>query len=196
MRWRPSRWTTSRTGFRFVGAEGFKGALAYTTDSYIDELDVPSGLRLGVMVNAGDLVGYPGGCAAGLERLFVPADRSQLRLVRLACHIQEFKPALPACRWLKERGYEVGINLMQIADRTDEEIENIAATTPADAVDVIYFADSLGGLDPGQTAHIVQRLRSRWGTARWEFTPTTTWAMPSPTPSEPSRRAPPGSTEQ
>ena len=45
-------------GFRFIGADGFKGALAYSTDAYIRELHVPEGLRLGVMLNASDVVNY------------------------------------------------------------------------------------------------------------------------------------------
>lgn len=149
-------------GFRFIGADGFKGALAYSTDSYIDDLQVPDGLQLGVMLNASDVVNYPDGIEAVLSQLFVPADESPVALVRLACHIHEFERALDACRWLKDRGYIVGINLMQIADRTDAEIEAIAELAEGSAVEVLYFADSLGGLTPDQTAHIIQRLKTHW----------------------------------
>ena len=51
---------------------------------------------------------------------------------------------------------------MQIADRTDEEIEAIAELAEGSAVDVLYFADSLGGLSPDQTANIIQRLKTHW----------------------------------
>ncbi|MEP0548675.1 MAG: aldolase catalytic domain-containing protein [Rhodothermales bacterium] len=149
-------------GFRFTSTDGFKGALAYTTDSYINELQVPDGLRLGVMLNASDVVNYSGGIEAALERLFDSAGESPVMLVRLACHIHEFEQALDAGRWLKDRGYIVGINLMQIADRTDEEIEAVAALAEGSAVEVLYFADSLGGLNPDRTAHIIQRLRTHW----------------------------------
>ena len=149
-------------GFRFVGADGFKGALAYSTDSYIRGLQVPEGLRLGVMLNASDVVNHDDGIEAVLDMLFVPADESPVELVRLACHIHEFERALEACRWLKERGYVVGINLMQIADRDDDEIEAVAELAEGSAVEVLYFADSLGGLTPDQTAHIIHRLRVHW----------------------------------
>ena len=46
-------------GLRGFNSEGFKGACAYTTDSFIRTLDVPAGLKLGVMVTLSDsLISY------------------------------------------------------------------------------------------------------------------------------------------
>jgi 4-hydroxy 2-oxovalerate aldolase len=94
--------------------------------------------------------------------LFAPAAASRVGLVRLACHVHEFESSLPVCGWLKEAGYQVGINLMQVADRSPEEIENIAALASRHPLDVLYFADSLGSLDAGQAADIIRSLRRRW----------------------------------
>lgn len=149
-------------GFRSFDTRGFKGAAAYSTDTWIRGLGVPAGLKAGVMVNASEVVNHPDGVINALKRLFVPAAESPVSLVRLACHVHEFAAALPGCAWLKQQGYSVGINLMQIADRTPEEIQAISRTAAEYELDALYFADSLGSMDPGQTAKIVGLLRTHW----------------------------------
>lgn len=149
-------------GLRGFSNDGFKGACAYTTDSYINSLVIPEGLKIGVMVNASDLVKYPEGIEMALSKLFAPASESPVSLVRIACHVHEFEQALPAANWLKNQGYIVGFNLMQIADRSVEEIKNLAYAASNYPLDVLYFADSLGSLTPEDTAQIIQIIRQVW----------------------------------
>ncbi|WHY90980.1 aldolase catalytic domain-containing protein [Neobacillus cucumis] len=149
-------------GFRGFNKDGFKGACAYTTDNYINSLIIPEGLKIGVMVNASDLVKYPDGIEMALSKIFAPASVSPVSLVRIACHVNEFELALPAASWLKNQGYVVGFNLMQIADRSVEEIKNLANAANDYPLDVLYFADSLGCLDPEDTAQIIQIIRQVW----------------------------------
>jgi 4-hydroxy 2-oxovalerate aldolase len=149
-------------GLRGFNKVGFKGACAYTTDNYINSLVIPEGLKISVMVNASDLVKYPDGIEIALSRLFLPASESPVSLVRIACHVHEFEQALPAANWLKNQGYIVGFNLMQIADRSEEEIKNLAYAASHYPLDVLYFADSLGNLTPKDTAQIIQIIRQVW----------------------------------
>lgn len=44
-------------GLRSLINNGFKGAYAYTKDDFVRSLDIPDGLKLGVMLNAAELVG-------------------------------------------------------------------------------------------------------------------------------------------
>ncbi len=149
-------------GFRSLDRNGFRGGCAYTTDGFVRRLDVPAGLKLGVMVNAGEIVKHAGGTVKALSLLFGPASESPLTLVRIACHIHEFEAALPACAWLRERGYTVAINLMQIADRSKEEIEGVARLASKCPPNVLYFADSMGRMGPTQTSEIIAALRRGW----------------------------------
>ena len=64
--------------------------------------------------------------------------------------------------WLKQKGYEVGVNLMQIADRSKDEIETVAYLASKHPIDVLYFADSMGSMDPDQTSEIISTLRQEW----------------------------------
>ncbi len=149
-------------GFRSLEQGTYRGGCAYTTDRFIRQLNVPSSLRLGVMVNAGELARYPGGVKAALDILFVDAADSPVRLVRVASHFSELEEALEACTWLRQRGYLVGVNLMQIADRSEAEIEEIANRASERSPDVLYFADSMGSMDAARTRHIVSVLRRGW----------------------------------
>jgi len=149
-------------GFRSLEADGFRGGCAYTTDGFIRQLDVPTGLTLGVMVNTGELNRHESGVEAAIDILFTPADDSPVTLVRLATHFVEVDAALAACNRLHELGYLVGVNLMQIADRTDAEIEEVARRAAAEPPDVLYFADSLGSMDAVQTSRIIGVLRREW----------------------------------
>lgn len=149
-------------GLRGFNKDGFKGACAYTTDSFINNLEVPEGLKLGVMVNASDLIRHPKGVEVALTELFVHAEESPISLVRIACHFHEYEYTLPASIWLKNHGYTVGINIMQIADRSVEEIRCLAYMANEYPIDVLYFADSLGSLNPEKTSRIIQTMRECW----------------------------------
>lgn len=149
-------------GFRFLKNEGFKGPCAYTTDDFLRSLAIPDGLSIGVMMNGSDLC-TDLGCIPVLERLFPePAAQTPVDLVRIACHFHELEHVMPAVGWLDARGYRVGLNLMQIADRTEGEIAQLAQLARDWPVEVLYFADSMGSMAPEDVSRIVGWLRAGW----------------------------------
>jgi len=149
-------------GLRSLNNQGFKGACAYTTDDFISSLHLPSSLEIGVMVNASELLGDLS-LEKTLQKLFPnSAANSPVKLVRIASHVHEFAAALPAVNWLKQQGYKVGFNLMQIADRSEEEVKELAELASGYSLDALYFADSMGSMTPNQTAEIISWLRTGW----------------------------------
>lgn len=149
-------------GFRFVANSGFKGPCAYTTDDFIRTLQIPEGLAIGVMLNGSDLLTELG-LEPTLLRLFPEtAETSPVRVVRLACHYREFERVLPAARWLADRGYRVGFNLMQISDRSREEVVDYGSKVKGWPVEALYFADSMGSMAPDDVARIIGWLREAW----------------------------------
>ncbi|MGM8227452.1 aldolase catalytic domain-containing protein [Cellvibrio sp. ARAG 10.3] len=149
-------------GLRSLINNGFKGASAYTTDNYLRTLKIPAGLKVAVMINATELAGERP-LQTVLETLFpVIAENTPVDVVRIACHVHEFVKALPACNWLKARGYTVGFNLMQVADRSQAEIEALSLEASKFPIDALYFADSMGSMDPKQTSQIIGWLRKHW----------------------------------
>lgn len=150
-------------GLRSLKNEGFKGGCAFTTDQFISTLTLPGSLRLGVMVNAAELVGDGGDeLEKRLQRLFAPAAESSVSLVRVACHVHEFEPALEAAHWLEREGYRVGFNLMQVADRGDEEIRQLSRLASRYPLDVLYFADSMGSMSPSDILRLIGVFRENW----------------------------------
>lgn len=149
-------------GLRSLKNSGFKGAAAYSTDQWITSLKVPRDLKVAVMVNAAELVGDKP-LTDVLQTLFPnSATNSPVDIVRVACHVHEFEDALPAATWLKERGYQVGFNLMQVAERSQIEVEALSEAASKYELDALYFADSMGSMNPAKTAEIIGWLKAHW----------------------------------
>lgn len=149
-------------GFRTLRNEGFQGPCAFATDDFIRSLKIPRDLTIGVMINASEVVGGMPQTQA-LQRLFPNAAKdSPVKLVRIACHVHEFEKALVAVNWLKERGYQVGFNLMQVADRAASEVKALALQAKAYPIDTLYFADSMGSMSPEKTTQIIRWFRAEW----------------------------------
>lgn len=151
-------------GFRSLKNDRFKGGCAFSTDNFLKQLNIPFELKesIGVMVNGSELINHSEGIEFVLDKLFVDSSKSPVNLVRIACHIHEFESCLTASHWLKDKGYTVGFNLMQIADRALEEISKLARRASSFPVDVLYFADSMGSLTPEKTAGIVKAFQKGW----------------------------------
>lgn len=149
-------------GLRSNINKGFKGPNAFTTESYLKSLNIPQSLSVAVMVNASELL-----AADDMQQILavlfpVDAANSVVDVVRVACHIHEFAEALSASKWLEQRGYRVGYNLMQIADRPNDEIESLAALANDYPLEVLYFADSMGSMDELRTVEIVNLIKKHW----------------------------------
>ena len=161
-------------GFRSLNNSGFKGGCAFSTDAYISALDIPEELRykIGVMINGSELIPkIPTSTQCYdeialehlnnvMDALFVSKNDSPVSLVRIACHVHEFKACLPAAKWLKNAGYLVGFNLMQVADRAADEITALAVEANKYPIDALYFADSMGSLNPEQTSLIIKAFQA------------------------------------
>ncbi len=149
-------------GYRFVENNGFKGALAYTSEEFLDSLQIPCSLTIGVMVNGADL------CAATelestISYLFpVKAKESKIDLIRIACHYHEILDVLPAVDLFHNKGYRVGLNLMQIVDKSMDEISLFAQKASYYPIEVLYFADSIGNMSPESVVDIYSCIRESW----------------------------------
>ena len=159
-------------GFRTLKNTGFKGGYAFSTDAFINSLNIPNELsdKIGVMINGSELLQKLSGPEVNLEpqvtylnsvlqKLFVAKSQSPVTLVRIACHVHEFVDCLPAATWLKKQGYVVGFNLMQVADCPFDEITELAKKANQYPIDALYFADSMGSLSPQKTSQIVEAFQ-------------------------------------
>jgi len=150
-------------GFRLKPAHTFRGAFAYSTDDYLANLNVPANLKLAVMINASEFVAEAHGAANAVDAFFAPATLSPISMVRVALRAHDVASVKQIALRLKELGYMLAINLMQVDALDEEELISVAHEIASwGAVDVLYFADSLGNLDPESTRRIIKILATAW----------------------------------
>ena len=63
-------------GFRSFQTKDFKGPTWYTTDSYLNSLNIPKNLTIGVMVNSYELISHPLGFLKATKLMFKSAKKS------------------------------------------------------------------------------------------------------------------------
>ncbi|WP_354623223.1 aldolase catalytic domain-containing protein [Psychromonas sp. MME2] len=150
-------------GLRNFPKGGFLGAFAYTTDRYINTIDLPDGPTYGVMVDAKTILNSDMSVELAIDSLFADAADSKVSLVRVAAHFGEVEASGPIVKRLKEKGYIVGYNLMQAGGKPTEVIAEKARIAASwNVLDVLYFADSLGNMDADEVRRIVKTLRTEW----------------------------------
>ncbi len=150
-------------GLRNFPKMQFLGAHAYTVDSYINSLDIPENLQIGVMVDAKTLLSFDGTIEDGIKLLFSEAAESKVSLVRVAAHFTEVDKCETLAKNLKKLGYIVGFNLMQSGGRSEEQLrEKAKAIKGWNSVDVLYFADSLGNMDTAEVKRIYDAIKLEW----------------------------------
>ena len=149
-------------GFRSFKAKNFKGPTWYTTENYLNSLSIPKNLIIGVMVNASELISHSLGIFKATKNMFIEAKKSKVKLVRLACHFEELNKTIQVSKILQGMGYKVGINLMQISEQSKETIISAAKMLQKTPPDILYFADSLGGMETSQISNLINTLRKYW----------------------------------
>lgn len=150
-------------GLRQFPGSNFKGAFAYTTRQFLESIDLPEGIKYAVMIDAKTVLDYDEGPRAALDRLFCARAKEKFDMVRVAAHFDEVTRCKKIIHHLRELGYEVGINIMQISRFDSDAISSVAAEIQQwGAVNVLYFADSLGSMQRTEVTQVVHDLRKGW----------------------------------
>lgn len=148
-------------GFRTIDNSKFRGPYAFSTDSFLSSLSIPYNLRgkIGVMINADEYLRFGN---SAIKEHFLAKENSLISLVRIAAHYEDFFQLKPFIKELKNLGYIVGVNLMQIASFSEEEISKAAKFISTTEADVFYFADSFGSLQPHEVTNLIANIRKSW----------------------------------
>jgi 4-hydroxy 2-oxovalerate aldolase len=150
-------------GFRMEPKDRFLGGFAYSTDAFLETLNLPSDITIGVMIDASELIDFSEGPVAAINSMFESALDSPVSLVRIATHFKSIPICKAAIQRLKELGYTVGLNLMQVSIQTADQISAAAAEINKwGTVDVLYFADSLGNMNSNDIRRTVSALKTGW----------------------------------
>ncbi len=134
------------------------GVFINVTDEFIEKSLGPIDFEyFGVMVNTSEMNKYL------IRDIFRHADDSPMNIVRAATHFKDTDLAEEVCGEFKELGYVVGCNLMQAADKSFDEISNTSKKIESwGTVDVLYLADSLGGMNHDVVNYAFKAINDGW----------------------------------
>lgn len=142
-------------GFRFLKSQSHSGPWAYTPDSLVEMNQGSKSLNVGVMANLGELIN----ATESTLRIIFP-ESPVVSFVRIACHFEELEHLPPLVQFLVQQGFQVGVNLMQVSERTKSELIIFGELINSISADFAYVADSLGALTPEETCRIFMGLGS------------------------------------
>ena len=150
-------------GLRQFKNESFLGAHAYTTNDYLNRLDLPKGPKYGVMVDAKTILSEDRPHAESIDLLFKEAKNEKISLVRVAAHFKEVDACHEMLTRLKEKGFIVGLNIMQASLRSTHEIQELSKKISSwDCIDVVYYADSLGSMSQNDIEEVYRAIAKHW----------------------------------
>ena len=149
-------------GFRFLKKDIYFGPCAYTASSFLEKLNIPKRLKIGVMINAKDILNNSLTKKEIKKTFFDFPKKNKISFIRFACHLNEIAKIIPICNELNKKKITSAINLMQISEVSDYEIEKITKLVSNSKLDIFYFADSLGNLEPKDITRISNVIKRYW----------------------------------
>lgn len=149
-------------GFRTLVMSSFKGALAHTTERYLNTLEIPDSIEIAVMVNASEFFQNKQVSLNAVDSLFVDASSSRITLVRLAAHHEESIRISPVIERLRELGYRVVLNLMQAGSISESCLQIVSEYLSTTGIEALYFADSFGNMGHSDIERVFNAFRTSW----------------------------------
>lgn len=147
-------------GFRTPTPTSFVGAVGICAESFVNALEVPNNLEIGVMLNAKEILETDSVPNSVISSMFVERSQSKLSFVRFACGVDEYPQLEGVVEQLKSMGYAVGVNLMKVHDLDRGQLRSFGEWCQSRGADFCYFADSFGALEPLEVLEIVKILKS------------------------------------
>lgn len=156
---------TVEIGFRSksYAKDGFAGKYKFCTDGLLKRLFDNRMVRVAVMIDGKDFVQPAGKIDEGnLAKLFRKKEESPVDLVRVTTTKATLGSVLQIGKWIKDRGYEVSVNLMQASLLSEKDLSEIARDLEHSGVHYMVLADSFGGLTPEETRRRVLAIKERF----------------------------------
>lgn len=91
---------------------------------------------------------------------FESAEKDCLDFVRIACHPSDIENSLKICEKLKQKGYNVFLQLMEIPNVKEEHYKILENWKNKDILESIYIADSYSCVNPNKIPIYFHRLKN------------------------------------
>ena len=149
-------------GFRFKDLNKNKGLTAYTEDSLLNSLNIPSTIDIGIMINASDIIENEKVNINFLNKIFPLKTSKKIKFIRIACHHNEVLKLNNFFNYFKKFKIKIFVNIMQISEIEKNKLIEIINFLKDKDVGVIYIADSLGALTPKKLQQLLHVLKKYW----------------------------------
>jgi 4-hydroxy 2-oxovalerate aldolase len=124
--------------------------------SFLNKISIPNNLNLGVMIN---LDNFELSEIKKINPVF-----NKLNFVRIACNIDNVYKLSKITPLLRKFDLKIFVNLMQIDLLNDSEISAALSIINKNHVDVFYFADSLGSMNPSKVNFFIKKIKNKINT--------------------------------
>lgn len=125
-------------GYRTPNSIQGLGQYAYCTDEFLLNLIEPTdNCKLTIMIDAGKS-----------DIKINHRRHSPIKAIRVASYPYELEKAIELVHKIKDKGYEVFLNLMAFSEFTEKEFKILEDWKSKNILEAIYFADSFGSLTP------------------------------------------------
>ena len=148
-------------GFSQIKKNSVSGNCYDVDNQLIEKIKIPKNLKIGIMVNASDLISK--NYNAKKFQKFINKIK-KISLLRIACHFDEISKIIPFIKILKNANLKLAINLMQISEQKKTYIVKILKKLSKEKIDIIYFADSLGCMSFKDVKEITLLLKKNCNT--------------------------------
>ena len=152
-------------GFRFFKNAKYAGPFACIKDEQIKKIKFNPNIKLGIMINAADIIelSKKNSLEKVTEFFLKKKTESNLTFVRIAVHFHEIEKVLCFVKQAKIYGYQVMLNIMQASEKKIIIFKKIFTNIKKiNSVDVLYFADSLGCMNPGEIKKVCNYFKKYW----------------------------------
>ena len=149
-------------GFYFFEKDKNYGDFAFVDKKILKKIIKSKNTELAVMINGSDFLKIKGNYISALNKVF-KKKKLDFSIIRIATHYRDVFKLIKFIKHLKYLGYKICLNLMQINSvKTIELKKCLNKLRLSQSVDVFYFADSFGNLNPKKIKKICKIIRENW----------------------------------
>ena len=140
----------------------FEGLFRYCTESQLRFLDKYPRAQYAFMIDTKEFLTDNKPDQKLISRCIPPAAESLFDWVRIATYFPNLGASTEIAQVLKDNGYNVTLNLMGASLLSDDDANSALAVLRHIDVDVFYFSDSFGDLDPSDVRNWIGRIRQHF----------------------------------
>jgi len=138
------------------------GPFAYSEISFINKLNIPKNIKIVLMINAKDFSPDENDISNQIKTKF-QKYRNKIYMFRIAIDFDKYFNGKILSKSIHKLGFKVGFNLMQSHDKKEKQIINVLKELKKwNSIECLYFADSLGVMNPKYVKFFCSLLKKYW----------------------------------